>query len=459
MSQREFYSTEAEHGVLAALMLKPDLCEEIGAFLSASDFYHEDNRQLYGMILALHSRNVHPDAVSLSEYKPMLPSGESTIFYAGSIQSNIRTWANGKHLARAMMEKSLARRAWDKLEDMRLLLESDESISSVVSQWQNSLTDLSTSDGIPDVVSYREILISVIDKIDSRHMGDVPQGLEFGLKDLDEIVKCLRPGNLIIVAGKPGTGKTVIATGLADRIAIEEGKSALIFSLEMSKEELVNRTLSSVGGVEKDRIDSGKLADDDWPKLTGAVNKLTAADLRVCDKPALTFSRLCNIARFQHRAKPVDLIVVDYLTLIRPDATSRQANRSAEIGSFTRGLKALAKELGIPIVVIAQLNRAMDGRADSRPRLSDLRDSGEIEQDADVVVLGYRDEKSSDGASGLTEWDVAKCRHAKPGTCTIQFQGQYQRFVNAAKGDTYSHERSTKKAKSAMDNFTPGGFE
>lgn len=458
MSQREYYSTEAEQHVIGCLMLKPELCEEIGAKVQGSDFCDEDLGSLYLMTLALHAKGVRPDAISLSDYKQSLPSGESTLYVAGMIQANVVSAANAKHYAKIVMERALARRTYESVQGMLTQLDEPGDISTLIGQWQQRLLDLSSSDGSPDVYTYADILPGVIDMVDERFNGKEPEGVSFDLPDLDAIIKKLRPGNLVVIAGKPGTGKTVLGTTLADKVAIKTGVGGLIFSLEMSKEELTNRSLCAIGSIDKSKMDAGKLDDEDWPRLTSAVNTLQMADVRICERPALTFSRLCNIARFQHRAKKLSLIVIDYLTLIRPDANSRHASRSAEIGSFTRGLKALAKELGIPIIVLAQLNRASDARADARPRLSDLRDSGEIEQDADVVILGYRDDKSEAGAQGLTEWDVAKCRHAKPGTCRLQFQGQFQRFVSAEKSDAYSYERNVRKPKSAMADFQPGGF-
>jgi replicative DNA helicase len=228
-----------------------------------------------------------------------------------------------------------------------------------------------------------------------------------------------------------------MGTGLCDKIAIRDGKSALIFSLEMPKKELALRGLAAISGVSKNLLESGeavKLAGSESAlKVGAAVAKMAAADVRICDKGALSFSRICNIARFQHRAKKLDLIVIDYLTLVASDPGSKFQTRSAEIGSFTRGFKALAKELGIPVIVLAQFNRAMEGRGqNARPQMSDLRDSGEIEQDADIIALAFRDEKSAHGANGITEWDIPKCRHAAPGFCILQFQGELQRFVPSA---------------------------
>lgn len=456
METRDLYSPEAEHGVLGALMHKPELCEEIGAFLSASNFADADCAMLYNLILSSHSKGDIPDSITLSEICDRLPSGESTIVSASNIMRNVPSAANASSYARIVLERHTARKLYQAGVAICELAQSRGSISAQVSEAQQALFEMSVIEETPDVVSYREMMTGVIDEMDARFNGSLEIGLEFGLPDLDQILKGLRPGNLVIVAGKPGTGKTVLGTNLADKIATKDGKSALIFSLEMPGAELVKRALAAAGGVSKNWIDTGgKESDEYWPMLTNAVNILQNADVRLCDKGSLTFSRLCNIARFQHRAKPLHLIVVDYLTLIRPDKDSRFGTRSQEVGAFSRGLKALAKELNIPVVVLAQLNRASDGRAaaEAKPRMSDLRDSGEIEQDADIVILGHRADDGP-GRSGITTWDVAKVRHARPGHCVLQFQGDYQRFVSAETSDAYSYERTAKKIP--VRSFAPG---
>lgn len=464
MTQREFFSKEAEDGVIGALMRNPDLCEEIGATLAVDDFYHSDLGALYGMVLSCHSNGVKPDPVSLGDISGTLPSGEGTIYTAGMIAMNVVSAANARHYAKIVSERAIARRMYMVGQQILELAASHGQIPAQIAEAQQLLLDLSVPEGTPDVVAYSDVLGGAMERIEQRRENRGPSGIRFQLVDLDQIVKGLRPGNLVIIAGKPGTGKTVLATGLADKIAMEEHKASLIFSLEMTKEELIDRSLAAAAEVSKETIDDGSVMDDfdANQRLFEAHNRLHAADVRICDKPALTFGRLCNIARFQHRVRPLDLIVIDYLTLIRSDAGSKHGTRSAEIGSFTRGLKALGKELGVPVVVLAQLNRAMDGRQDGRPRLSDLRDSGEIEQDADVVILGYRDESQGPGKSGITEWDVAKVRHAKPARCTLQFLGHFQKFVNAAKSDAYAYERLAEKtgraSKPRLDDMAPGGF-
>jgi replicative DNA helicase len=201
----------------------------------------------------------------------------------------------------------------------------------------------------------------------------------------------------------------------------------------MPTKELAKRSLAAQAGVSQELIETGEaLGDDDASaRLTVAVARLAEADVRICDKGALTFSRICSIARFQHRAKKLSLIVVDYLSLIATDPNSKIQNRNLELGSYTRGFKALAKELGIPVVVLAQLNRSIENRADPKPKMSDLRDSGEIEQDADVIIMAHRDSEPDRGGRGITDVDVVKVRHAHPNDCVLQFQGEFARFVNA----------------------------
>lgn len=468
MNNRDLVSTEAEYGVLGALMHKPDLCDEVGAFLSADAFHSDDNAMIYNLILSCHARKIKPDSITLSVSCETLPSGEATIYVASTIMRDVPSAANALTYAKIVSERATARRLFAAGQAIMDMARSQGSLAAQVAQAQQSLYDLTIQQEEPDVVSYTDALGEVFIEMQDRLDGKKAIGLMFGLTKLDEIVQGLRPGNLVVVAGKPGTGKTVMGTGIADKICIREGKSALIFSLEMSKAELAKRALAATSGVSKNRIESGEALSngEEKAKMEAAVHRMHHSGVRICEKPALTFSRICNIARFNHRASPLDLIVVDYLTLIRPDEGSRFSTRSAEIGSFTRGFKALAKELGIPIIILCQLNRAMDSRAgDARPKMSDLRDSGEIEQDADVIIMAYRDEKSEQGANGITEIDVVKCRHSKPGFCLLQFEGPLQRFVDVVNEDRFADQESPQEqrprresARSMINQYGKGGF-
>lgn len=446
LPERPLIAMEAEHGVLGALMHKPELCEEVGAFLSPADFASDDHAALYSMILAAHSKKMHPDSITLSEIRDELPSGEMTIVYASEIMRNTPSAANGLHYGRIVLERAQARKLYDAGQKLMELATQRGKIPEQVAAAQSLVFELSVHSERPDVVSLKDALMPVVDEMDARFNGQAAMGLDFGLPDLDNIIRGLRPGNLAIVAGRPGTGKTVLGVGLADQIAIRKGGSALIFSLEMGQAELAKRSLSAMSGVSQSRIESGEaLQDGDAiAAITAAVHRMSTADVRICDKEALTFARICSIARFQHRAKPLDVIVIDYMGLIGSDPSARFQNRNQELGSFSRGLKALAKELQIPIVALAQLNRSIETRGDAKPKMSDLRDSGEIEQDADMIIMAHRDMNSEHGQNGITEIDVVKCRHAKPGFCLLQFQGDFARFVSCAQQREESQEQNVR---------------
>ena len=441
-ADRPLIALEAEHGVLGAMMHEPELCETVGAFLSPSDFAYEDTGALYAMILGAHSKKMHPDSITLSEIRAELPSGELTIVYASELMRNVPSAANGQHYARIVVERARARRLHEVGERLMEIAQQRGSIAEQIAQAQQLTMDLVAHQERKDVVSLREAMIPVFDEMELRWKGEQATGLMFGLQDLDNIVCGLRPGNLAIIAGRPGTGKTVLGVGLAETLVLRKGGSALIFSLEMSQTELAKRSLASQSGVSQGLIDTGKALDSEEAiaRMTAAVGKTAEADVRICDKQALTFSRICSIARFENRARKLDLIVIDYLGLISPESNSRHQNRNQELGAISRGLKALAKELEIPIVALAQLNRSIETRADAKPKMSDLRDSGEIEQDADVIIMAHRDMQSERGQNGVTEIDVVKCRHAKPGFCLLQFQGEYARFVSCAQQYDYDEE-------------------
>jgi replicative DNA helicase len=448
MVERELYSQEAEHGVLGALMIKPDLCEEIGAFLGPQDFAYEDNSTLYSMILGCHSKRISPDPVTLMDIRQDLPSGEMTIIYAADIMRNVPSAANAIPYARIVLERSTARKLQALAMQISEIAQSKGKIADQVAQAQSLIMGLNVGEETPDFISIADGLDQVLERIERRRSGTEELGLDFGLEDLDKIIRGIRRQNLVIIAGRPSTGKTVLGMGLAERASLFHGMKSLVFSLEMSGADLSQRSLASVSGVKLERIESGDSMDDgeESAKIMAAAFKMKNANLHICEKPALLFSRLCNMARFQHRAGKLDLIVIDYIGLIVGDPSKSIQNRNQELGAISRGLKALAKELNVPVVALAQLNRGIEGRTDPKPKMSDLRDSGEIEQDADVIIMAHRDMQSERGKNGITEVEAVKVRHAKPGFCILQFQGDKARFVNAVQGD-YDEREEERAAK------------
>lgn len=462
---RPLIAMEAEHGVLGALMKRPDLCETVGAFLSMDDFSEPDNGALYMLVLACHSKKITPDPLSLAEIRPELPSGQPTMVYAGEIWQRVASEANGVHYGRIVLERSRARKLYQAGMELMEIAQQRGSIAEQVARAQQITMDLVSHDERPDVVSLGDAMLPVFDEMEVRWKGEQAMGLKFNLPDLDAVIRGLRPGNLVIIAGRPGTGKTVLGVGLSDEIAVRRGGSSLIFSLEMSQSELAKRSLAALSSVPQGHIDSGEALSNSehCDRMESAVSRARGADVRICDKPALTFSRICSIARFEHRSKPLDLIVIDYLGLISPEANSKHQNRNQELGAISRGLKALAKELGIPVVALAQLNRSIETRADAKPKMSDLRDSGEIEQDADVIIMAHRDMQSDRGQNGITELDVVKCRHAKPGFCLLQFQGEFARFVSCAQDREDQQVQQARpqrpSARSMVAGFQPRGAQ
>lgn len=466
IADRPLVSPEAEFGVVGALMHKPELVEVIGSQVGPDDFYDHDASDLYAMILAARSAGRPVDPVSLSDIRTELSSGELTIVRASEIMRDVPSAANGKEYARIVAERSKARKIAAIGQSIIDMASHARPLPGIIADAQEAVLALNSEDDEPDVITLREALGPVVDEMDARFNGEGINGHSTGLTDLDKILQGLRGSHVIIVAGRPGTGKTTLALGIAEELTIKGGKSALVFSLEMSAKELSKRSLASSSVVTLGNIDTGKAMGDgeQITRITGAVARMANADLRICQKGGLPLSRIRNIARFQNKAKPLDLIVIDYIGLIAPEAGSRQQNRNLELGAISRGIKGMAKELNVPVVVLAQLNRSIETRAAKKPQMSDLRDSGEIEQDADIIMIAHRDADSDLGRSGVTEIDVVKHRHAAVGHCLLQHQGEFARFVNYAGSQAQQQEASApppqrRTSKSLLNSFNPeGGF-
>ncbi|APE99618.1 DnaB-like helicase C-terminal domain-containing protein [Pseudomonas putida] len=459
---RPLVSEEAEHGVVGALMHQPDLIESIGAKVSVQHFYDPDAADLFGMILGARSAGRPVDPVALSDIRPTLSSGELTIVRASELMRSVPSVANVHEYARIVSERYKARQISEIGQSIIDMATHARPIAGIIADVQQTVMTLNSEDDEPDVISLAEALGPVIDEMDDRFNGQGINGLSTGLADLDELLQGLRGSHVIIIAGRPGTGKTTLGLGIAEHLTIRNGKSALVFSLEMSGKELSKRSLASASAVTLGNIDTGKAMGDgeQIQKITAAVGRMRDADLRICQKGGLPLSRIRNIARFQHKAKPLDLIVIDYIGLIAPEAGSRQQNRNLELGAISRGIKGMAKELNVPVIVLAQLNRSIETRTTKKPQMSDLRDSGEIEQDADIILIAHRDADSDLGQSGVTKIDVVKHRHASTGHCLLQHQGEFARFTNYAgsrEQQQAAAQPARRSSRSMLNDFKPGG--
>ncbi|RUF96370.1 replicative DNA helicase [Pseudomonas aeruginosa] len=431
--ESKLYSHEAEYAVIGAMIQRGDLIEDMGAKLEVSDFHHPACAELFELLLACQAKGIAVDIVTLYEARAQLADGQSTLQVAAHLVKNTPSAANADEYARIIKQRSVARRVIAAAEVMSQRLQDGEPLDEVLSQGQQAWVALE-AEGLDSRRRYRfigEVLPEAIDGIDRRFNREVKLGYDTGLPSLDAFIPGICPGHMVVVAGEPGSGKTTLGLGFAERVALACNEPALVFSLEMTDVELANRVLSSVGSVPLKHIAEGhSMADSDWPGLTGAVNKLNHAPLILCDDASLTLRDIRQICRTVKREHGLGLVAVDYIGLIKGE--QRNASRYDVVTEISKGLKRLAKELGVPVVVLAQLNRDSTKRPGKRPQSSDLRDSGEIEADASCILMVHRDMDSEAGQNGITEILMTKCRHAPPGMCLLQQQGMYGRFVNFA---------------------------
>lgn len=428
---RELYSDEAEHALLGALMLDGELFDSITASVTTADFHDPENAALFQVMLDLHATGAPVDPVTLHDFKPVLPSGGTTIAYAAELAKNTPSTANWKAYARTVTERAVLRRLVDAADAVRESASENRPVAEIIASAQQAMADLrDLHTGEPDYKRMDEVVTRNIDIIDSKYNGNLATGLSTGLTKLDEMIRGLRKKTVTIVAGLPGSGKTTLGLQIAQHIACGGLGVGMVFSLEMPEEELANRALASLGSVDLQVLDSGKLEDDDWPRLTSAVNKISGKPLYVSDKSGLTVARIRSICRQVKRKHGLDVVVIDYIGLIGSDG--KAFNRTAELGKISTGIVNIAKELEVPVILLAQLNRDSTKRPGKKPIASDLRDSGQIEADAHCIILVHRDMDDEQGQNGATELIMPKCRHAPVGSCVVQQQGRFARFVDFA---------------------------
>lgn len=426
---RELFSDEAEHALLGAMLLDGELLDAITSQVSVADFHDLENAALFRAMTELHGAGSPVDPVTLHEFLPALPSGAVTLAYSGELARNTPSTANWKAYAKVVTERAVLRRLVDAADAVRELATENRPVAEIIANAQQAMADLrDLQTGEPDYKRMDEVVTRNIDIIDSKFNGALQSGLSTGLVDLDKLIRGLRKKTVTIVAGLPGSGKTTLGLQIAQHIACGGSGVGMVFSLEMPEEELGNRTLASIGGIDLRKLDDGQLQDDDWPRLTSAVSKILDKPLFVCDKSGLSVPRIRSIARQVQRVHGLDVVVIDYIGLIGSEGKS--FNRASELGKISTGIVNIAKELEVPVILLAQLNRESTKRPGKKPIASDLRESGQIEADAHCIILVHRDNDSEEGQNGVTELIMPKCRHAPVGSCLVQQQGQFARFVN-----------------------------
>ncbi len=438
------HSLQAEHAVLGGLMLDNASWDTIADHVCEEDFYRRNHRLIFHAISELAEKNDPFDAVTLSEWLEQNQLLEETggLAALGMLAQNTPSAANIKAYADIVRENSVMRQlieVGNKIANSAFVTEGRDS-SMLLDHAESLVFDIAER-GKRNKRGFRNIrtlLAAAVDRIDKlfQQEGHIT-GVPTGFTDLDDMTAGLQPSDLIIVAGRPSMGKTTLAVNFAENAAIKHQVPVAIFSMEMPGEQLALRMMSSLGHIDQHKIRTGKLEDDDWPRLTSAVSLLDTAPLFIDDTPALSPMELRARARRLKREHNLGLIIIDYLQLMQVGNT--RENRATEISEISRNLKALAKELEVPVIALSQLNRSLEQRTDKRPVMSDLRESGAIEQDADVIIFIYRDEVYNEESpqKGLAEIIVGKQRNGPIGKCLLTFRGQFTRFENYA-ADSYS---------------------
>lgn len=441
------HSIEAEQSVLGGLLLDNSSWDRVAGQLGEEDFYRRDHRLIFRAIQALVERAEPCDAVTLSER--LSTTGElddaGGLAYLGTLAKNTPSAANIEAYATIVRERSVLRQlaqVGTEIANSAYVPEGRDS-AKLLDQAEQQVFDIADRGrGGRDFANIKDLLPKAIDRIETLYQQDNPiTGISTGFNDFDERTSGLQPSDLIIVAGRPSMGKTTFAMNVAQDAAIKSGMPIAVFSLEMPAEQLVLRMMSSLGHIDQHKVRTGKLDDADWPRLTSAIGILNEASLFIDDSPGLSPMEIrARSRRLQREHGKLGMIVIDYLQLMQTSGKSE--NRTNEISEISRSLKSLAKELDVPVVALSQLNRNLEQRTDKRPVLSDLRESGSIEQDADLVVFIYRDEvyREDSPDKGLAEIIIAKQRNGPIGKVKLTFLGQYTRFENFA-AESYYDDR------------------
>lgn len=435
------HSIEAEQAVIGGLMLDSTAWDQVAGHVVANDFYRKNHQRIFDAISRLADNGDAVDVITLSEL--LEQHGELNeaggMAYLAELAKNTPSAANVRNYAKIVRDRAVLRElisASSHIADAAYNPEG-RTTSELLDHAEQLVFDIAEQGARSQkgFVSVKDLSLGAIERIEELFASDSPiTGLSTGFADLDDMTSGLQSSDLIIVAGRPSMGKTSFAMNLAENAAIDRGLPVAIFSMEMSGEQLVMRMMSSLGRIDQTKVRSGKLHEDDWPRLTSAIGILSETKLFIDETPALTPTDLRARARRLKRENPeLGLIVIDYLQLMQVPGSGE--NRATEISEISRSLKALAKELNVPIIALSQLNRSLEQRPNKRPVMSDLRESGAIEQDADLIMFIYRDEVYNEDSQdqGIAEIIIGKQRNGPIGAIRLAFLGQYTRFENLAR--------------------------
>ena len=427
-------SIEAEMSVIGSMLMDRDAITEACEVLSKEDFYHRQYGIMFEAIRELYNEDIPVDLVTVRDrlQKDGAPPEMQTADFLRDILSAVPTSVNARTYAGIVHEKAILRRLIKASEEIvQKCYEGSEDTEDILNDTERTLFELIKTKGAAEYTPIDDVVIEVMQKIqEASQLKDHITGVPSGFTDLDYMTTGFQPSDLILIAARPSMGKTAFVLNILEYVSIKKARPCMIFSLEMSSNQLVNRMLSMDSGVDAQLIRSGKLSDSDWPKLIDSADRVGGSNIIIDDTPGISVPELRSKCRKVKLERGLDLIIIDYLQLMSGNS-KKNDNRQQEVSEISRSLKALAREMECPVIALSQLSRACELRADKRPMLSDLRESGAIEQDADMGMFLYRDEYYEAGSEhkGEAEVIIAKQRNGPIGTVTLNWHANTTRFT------------------------------
>jgi len=430
---------DAEQAVLGAMLIKKEAIAEVSQLLRPEDFYRDAHKIIYEAMLALFNRNEPADIVTVTNYldKENKLDKVGGITFVTALANIVPTAANVNFHANIVREKADLRHLINTATDIAgMAYEATDDVSDVIDKSEKMIMEVANRQNVSAFTPMQEIVMETFDKINTLYesKGGLT-GISCGFKDLDALTSGLQASDLILVAARPSMGKTAFTLNIAANVALKEKKTVAFFSLEMSKQQLVQRMLCSEGGIDSQKLKNADLSTEDWEKLVRTADKVSAAPLYIDDTAGITVMELRSKARRLKAEHGLDLIIIDYLQLMQGRSKGGSDNRQQEISEISRSLKAVARELNVPVIALSQLSRSVESRQIKRPMLSDLRESGSLEQDADIVMFLYREDYYDPETTNknITEVIVAKHRNGPVDTVKMFFKKEFTRFNDLSK--------------------------
>ena len=433
------HSVEAEQSVIGSMLMDREAIIAASEIITADDFYQHQYGVMFEAMVELFNENRPVDLITLQNRlkEKDVPPEVSSLDFVRDIITTVPTSANVKSYANIVREKAVLRRLIKVNEDIaNTCYAGKEPLETILATTEKTVFDLLQSRNSGDFVPIRQVAMNVLEKIEeaSKNQGTVT-GIPTGFIDLDYKTSGLQPSDFILIAARPSMGKTAFVLNLVDHIAVKKGLPCMVFSLEMSKEQLVNRMLAMESNVDSQKLRTGTLSDSDWDAVVEGIGVIGNSKLIIDDTPGISIMELRSKCRKMKLEYGLSVVIIDYLQLMSGSGKGGGDNRQQEISEISRSLKALARELSAPVIALSQLSRACETRQDHRPMLSDLRESGAIEQDADVVMFLYRDDyynKDTD-MPNIAEVIIAKQRNGPIGTIQLMWRPELTKFANLAK--------------------------